>query len=504
MNEADIPIDIHTGKLQEWLVSRRIVPKQIQIQVRDIRSKIANAMKDMPANEDLIKLLSGAHINYFHCQQIIEILKHTEKDTRSLFGTYGSQRMKDWQEIIKLYERDNVYLGEAAQILVRNLTYEIPGIKRQITKFEQQSTDALKRIQDLGKTETILLHEHAALCQQLGIKGDNLKDELTAKVRELPKIYDSSIKNIKTLKDPIKLYEDFTKNENCLPILKHLVEFGNTTVYQYMHKEAPLVVEEPPINLKLSHDEKKSTAAKNDNEIDFGFDDITVDTSGGGIDFGTDEIQLETGDIDWGESIEVSTTDVDLDVPLDDYGIVVEGVGMDGGKAKGAEAYTILDSPTYRDQFIDELYELESFLKLRNFELGQLESSSNVLLSLMDSISTHDAKSIAKMLDNVESIISDVSNEQTQHLFQLKHSPKYADLLSSKLKQKLAAVEKTKTTCQVLKAKSEELNEEKVKTKPVLDKMIEQTKVLEKQIEKDISKRYKNRVVNLMGGANML
>lgn len=177
---------------------------------------------------------------------------------------------------------------------------------------------------------------------------------------------------------------------------------------------------------------------------------------------------------------------------------------MDGGKAKGAEAYTILDSPTYRDQFIDELYELESFLKLRNFELGQLESSSNVLLSLMDSISTHDAKSIAKMLDNVESIISDVSNEQTQHLFQLKHSPKYADLLSSKLKQKLAAVEKTKTTCQVLKAKSEELNEEKVKTKPVLDKMIEQTKVLEKQIEKDISKRYKNRVVNLMGGANML
>lgn len=264
-------------------------------------------------------------INYFHCQQIIEILKHTEKDTRSLFGTYGSQRMKDWQEIIKLYERDNVYLGEAAQILVRNLTYEIPGIKRQITKFEQQSADALKRIQDLGKTETILLHEHAALCQQLGIKGDNLKDELTAKVRELPKIYDSSIKNIKTLKDPIKLYEDFTKNENCLPILKHLVEFGNTTVYQYMHKEAPLVVEEPPINLKLSHDEKKSTAGKNDNEIDFGFDDITVDTSGGGIDFGTDEIQLETGDIDWGESIEVSTVDVDLDVPLDDYGIVVEG-----------------------------------------------------------------------------------------------------------------------------------------------------------------------------------
>ena len=65
----------------------------------------------------------------------MEILKQTEKDTKSVFGTYGSQRMKDWKEIIKLYEKENVYIGEAAQILVRNLTYEIPGIKKQISKI---------------------------------------------------------------------------------------------------------------------------------------------------------------------------------------------------------------------------------------------------------------------------------------------------------------------------------------------------------------------------------
>ena len=37
-------------------------------------------------------------INYFHCTQIVEILKETEADTKSIFGRYGSQRMKDWQE----------------------------------------------------------------------------------------------------------------------------------------------------------------------------------------------------------------------------------------------------------------------------------------------------------------------------------------------------------------------------------------------------------------------
>lgn len=146
MNEADIPIDIHNTKLLEWLISRRIVPKNFQPQIHTIRSKIANAINDMPENEEIKKILSGSHINYFHCKEIVEILKQTEKDTKSVFGTYGSQRMKDWQEIIKLYEKDNVYLGEAAQILIRYQTYEIPSLWKQMDKFEQQSDDALKKL----------------------------------------------------------------------------------------------------------------------------------------------------------------------------------------------------------------------------------------------------------------------------------------------------------------------------------------------------------------------
>lgn len=64
-------------------------------------------------------------------------MKETEADTRSLFGRYGSQRMKDWQEVVRWYEKDNVYLAEAAQILMRNVAYEIPGIKKSISKYEQ-------------------------------------------------------------------------------------------------------------------------------------------------------------------------------------------------------------------------------------------------------------------------------------------------------------------------------------------------------------------------------
>jgi len=61
----------------------------------------------------------------------------------------------------------------------------------------------------------------------------------------------------------------------------------------------------------------------------------------------------------------------------------------------------LLDSPNYRDRFLDEIYELESFLRMRLYELKQLETSSDIMFSLMDNIATHDAESIRKILRNL-------------------------------------------------------------------------------------------------------
>jgi hypothetical protein len=65
MNEQDIPIDIHVNKLQDWLVSRRIVDKNWHRYVKDVRTTITNALQDMPANDALVKLLSGARESTF-------------------------------------------------------------------------------------------------------------------------------------------------------------------------------------------------------------------------------------------------------------------------------------------------------------------------------------------------------------------------------------------------------------------------------------------------------
>lgn len=499
MNEADIPIDIHAGKLQDWLVSRRIVNKNWHLHVREVRSKISNALTDMPAHDGLVQLLKGAHINYFHCQQIIDILKTTEADTKNVFGRYGSQRMKDWQEILKLYEKDSLYLAEAAQILVRNINYEVPGIRKQIKNFEQLGDEAEKKIEDLKRSENVVLGEYHSLCKQLGIPGENIRQELVTKVGELPKMLNEIAGTVSALKKAIELYSAFLGNEGCLPVLRHVATSGNTTVYEFLYSESPLSIEEPPVKFDVGEQGNAESG-----EIDFGDDGGAVDFGDGGIDFGAvdgGEINLEVGDIDWGapEEAAVNANEIDFNVSLEESGIVVEGDGNAGGVARGDEAYSIFDSPVYREKFINELLELEAFLKMRMYELSTADKVQILSLTMMDNFPDHDTKSLSQMLVQVEVVYGKINSQLIQHLHQIKHSPKYVDILTSKLKQKLVAIDKMKDTEKVMKEKSINFRQQSVDLKPTLAKVIEQTKILQGQIEKDISKRYKNRVVNLMG-----
>ncbi len=93
------------------------------------REKINAAIQDMPENEEIKQLLSGsckkkniiiiqkvyfsyvithilflfADIHYFHCLQIIEILKGTEASSKNIFGRYSSQRMKVMMHLCAVY-----------------------------------------------------------------------------------------------------------------------------------------------------------------------------------------------------------------------------------------------------------------------------------------------------------------------------------------------------------------------------------------------------------------
>lgn len=179
-------------------------------------------------------------------------MKTTEADTKSVFGSYGSQRMKDWQEIVRLYERDGIYLGEGAQILVRNINFELPGVKKQIAKFDQLIEEANKKIQDQTASESVIISQRTALCQKLGIKGENLCEEFLEKVMEIPKLNAEIASIISKLNEAVEFYGKASQNPECLQLLRHVIKKGNTTVYEYVNGEQPLSIEEPTIRINVN------------------------------------------------------------------------------------------------------------------------------------------------------------------------------------------------------------------------------------------------------------
>lgn len=217
---------------------------------------------------------------------------------------------------------------------------------------------------------------------------------------------------------------------------------------------------------------------------------------------------MEQGDIDWGnlDNLENDNVEdlpeIDFNISLEESGIVVEDTGLEGGMAVGNDAYTILDNPRTRNQIIDELMELEAFLKMRLFEM----SSDNDLLSISQMqdapsiLQMQSTESIACMLDEVGIVLNEMTNKRTSHLHNIKHSPKYIDMLVQTLKQKLVVAEKMQASRKVVLKRAEEARKQAADIMPIIDLVVEKTKILQEQIETDISKKYKNRIVNIVGG----
>lgn len=382
--------------------------------------------------------------------------------------------------MLKDYERNSLYIGEAAQIFTRNVTYEIPNIKKQIAQLERMSDEAQKKSVDAVKSENILRSEYNAACLQLGIKGDNIKAELVEKLRDLPKLQEDVAKKIPDLSKALDLFVNFSNNPHSLPIIRHIIKSGNTTVYEYKYSEVPLQIKEPKLPFSLDDEDPQLDFGENQ-EIDFG----------GEVDFGDDlaanagEVNLDVGEIDWGAGdgeVNFDNQDVNFDISLEESGIVVEDAGMTGGIAKDDEAFTLLDSPSYRDTILDEIYELEAFLKIRLYELANSDKVHIISMSLLDGFTDHDTKTIAQMLSVVSAILASLTDTLIQQLYQIKHSSKHVDILTNKLRQKLKAIDKLQTNQKLLKEKSIDLRKQSVDMRPSLDKLLEQTRGLQKNV----------------------
>ncbi|KRZ51714.1 CDK5RAP3-like protein [Trichinella nativa] len=487
---SKLPIDIHCSKLVDWLRSRRHIKSEWPQKLAQIRQLISNAIGDMPENDEIAALLSNASLlTYVQCKKIVDILSMTEADTKNIFGRYSSQRMKDWQNIIAKYEENNVYLAEIASLLVDLAQYQIPSLKKRISRLEATIQECEKKKNDYERQARDADLLFTKVCERYNISGSNVPLELINLASNLPEKHEEIVAELRSLWPTVEHYIAFFNyvlgsklNEEAMAknfeIFRFIVENGNVTTFQFKRGFPPSEI----ISLQDSIlQQLEKQVDKNEDEIDFG-DDL-----------------FETGAVKSAEYDGIEEIAVVDDKNMKDSNFKSPG-NVENRVARGEEALTILENVFTNGLLLTELFELRSFFKMRHHELNTDHFASELLFA-NDSVRllANGMSFVEKWLQATEEIIQKLQDPVLCHLTELRSKAEYLEYLSSEIYSHKERAEKCRQTVDALNNRQKDATKEIQQILEEIQNLAAIARDLKSFIEQNISKRYNSRKVNIVG-----
>ncbi|KAL3841215.1 hypothetical protein ACJIZ3_025806 [Penstemon smallii] len=556
----NLPIDIAFARLGEWLVDRKRIPLDWRKRLAAVRAKIATSFASIPKDIDPFFLtLDPEGIGYLEAKQIYEILLKSNPESRNIFGRL-SGAAGDWETIVRAYEKDHIFLGEAAQIMVQNVNYEIPYQKKQFQKIQQQLVELERREADIKRNAALSAAKYAEACQELGLQGIDVRSELlSTAATSLPSTFSRILEVLSSdsVSRSIEFYSTFVKEAHTEKdktpdaVLSNLMDA----------RERP-----PSVNVSASpevfnavsdqacHDESTLIAGTTDFAADSIDWDITLDSSQIDWDIGAVDETEENGNGLGGPYEIVDASDIvpnsphkdgvephhiaehadvpvvpDVSMPEISWDVSVEIPQADGAEESSLIS-TLTDSGStynyakteepgsnhersrlleteYRNKILDDLFEAKAFLNQRILELTNEET-----LSLQHQVQAvapfvfqqYASESIQEMLSDISLAISLLTNRKTRDLIMILNSKRFLDRLVSTLEEKKHHEVKLREGLKDLHTKRLELQNTLSSSWPKQEAALVKTRELKKVCESTLSRLFDGRPVNIIGEINTL